>query len=218
MKRKRLVAIGGAIGGAICAVMALVHVPAVRAHFSGGCPWEKAPTAKELEDHRREVASKMRTPTRASGRPAFGFELDRTSKEGVLAWAKTEQRDCKEELGGAALRCEPSGATTAGAVRDAFFRFDPKGRLVALDLMHDGVAPDAAASLLTKLASDVKSAAGEPSSTHGTASADHLSAGYLSRAAFEFRFADYAADVSATNFGAQGVIVREQYRSLAEGS
>ena len=47
----------------------------------------------------------------------------------------------------------------------------------------------------------------------GTADPAHLG-GYLDRAATEFRFADYAADVSATNLGERGIVVREQYRSI----
>lgn len=52
-----------------------------------------------------------------------------------------------------------------------------------------------------------------PSAVQGTADPAHLG-GYLDRAATEFRFADYAADVSATNLGERGIVVREQYRSI----
>ncbi|MBS2019389.1 MAG: hypothetical protein JST00_41385 [Deltaproteobacteria bacterium] len=210
----------GIAAGAAFAIMAALHTPAVRAKLLGasaGCPWGKPPDPKELEENRKAVAAKMRTDRRATARPAFGFALDRTTKAEVLAWGKAESRTCTDELGGAAIRCEASDAEK-GVVRDAFFRFDPQGKLVGVDLMREGTDPEAAAALVGKLESEVSNAAGKPSSTRGTVSGQHLGSGYLSQAAFEYRFADYAADISATNLGAQGIVVREQYRSLANGS
>lgn len=217
--RSRLAALG-AVAGAACAVMALLHVPAVRMRVlgaAGGCPWDKAPTQQAREEHRKQMAATMRTDRRATARPAFGFELDRTTKEAVLAWGKSENRTCGEEMSGAAIRCEAPEAAK-GVVKDAFFRFDPQGRLVGIDLMHEGTDPEAAVAIVTKLEGDVTKAAGEPSAKRGALSGEHLGAGYLSQTAFEYRFTDYAADISATNLGGQGIVVREQYRSLANGS
>lgn len=219
-RRSRLAAIL-AVAGAACAVMVMLHVPSLRTRVlgaaGGGCPWDKAPSQKDREEHRKHMAATMRTDRRATARPAFGFELDRTTKDAVLAWGKSENRTCTDEMAGAAIRCEAADAAK-GVVKDAFFRFDPQGRLVGIDLMREGTDPENAVALVTKLETDVTKAAGEPSSKRGELSGAHLGAGYLSQTAFEYRFTDYAADITATNLGGQGVVVREQYRSLATGS
>lgn len=218
-RRSRLVKIGVAATMAFAA-MALLHVPGVRARVLGasaGCPWGKPPSPKELEESRKQVAATMRTDRRATARPAFGFELDRTTRDAVLAWGKSEGRTCADERGGAALRCESTDAAK-GIVKDAYFRFDPQGRLVGVDLVHEGTDADGAAALVSKLETDVTKAAGTPTAARGAASAAHLGEGYLSQATFEYRFSDYAADITATNLGGQGIVVREQYRSLANGS
>ncbi len=185
---------------------------------SGGCPWEQAPpSADKLEDFRVKNLATLKATTRAAARPAYGFVLDRTTKAEVTAWGASVGAACGEELGGAAVRCEgkdrPMPAEGGGAVHDAFFRFDPKGVLVGVDLMRDGTDVDKAAAVLTSISDRITHEAGPATTVKGTASSAHL-AGYLNRAATEFRFADYAADVSATNLGVQGVVVREQYRSI----
>jgi hypothetical protein len=143
--------------------------------------------------------------------------LDQSTRADVTAWGARVGATCKEELGGAAMRCESADRSLASEgdvpVRDAFFRFGPSGVLVGVDLMRDGTDGAKAAAALRAITERVSRAAGPPSTVQGTASPAHL-AGYLDRAATEFRFADYAADVSATNLGEQGIVVREQYRSI----
>ena len=204
-----------------------LHTSAGRALLgaSGGCPWGgKPPSAERIEDFRVKNAAQLKANARAAARPAFGFTLDKSTRADVTAWGESVGARCTEELGGAALRCEAGerGIRSAGpradepAVRDAFFRFDPKGVLVGVDLMRDGTDSAKAASVMTSISAEIARDAGPPSNVRGAASPSQLT-GYLDRAATEFRFADYAADVSATNMGAQGVIVREQYRSIPNG-
>jgi len=203
-----------------------LHTSAGRALLGGtdGCPWGgSAPSAAKLEELRVKSAATLKpngaahaTPARA--RPAFGFVLDQSTRADVTAWATRASATCTEEIGGAALRCEPANKTSTAengvAVSDAFFRFDPRGVLVGIDLMREGTDGEKAATVLTTLSDRISGAAGPPSTVQGTASSAHLAGGYLNRAATEFRFADYAADVSATNLGERGVVVREQYRSI----
>jgi len=205
------------------AAAVLTHTSAGRALLgTGGCPWGGAPpSAEKLEDFRVKNAAPLKANTRAAARPAFGFELDKSTRAELVAWGKSVGAACTEELGGAALRCEssdpnggrPIAAEGGLAIHDAFFRFDPRGILVGIDLMRDGTDGEKAASVLIAISARIARDAGPPSTVQGSASPQHLS-GYLNRAATEFRFADYAADVSATNLGAQGVVVREQYRSI----
>jgi len=215
-KRARWAALAIAAATA-CGVMAALHVPSMRALLgtSSDCPWGgKPPSAEEIEAQRVRAAVTLKGTTKAPTRPAFGFELDTSTRDDVLAWAKRAGHTCKDELGGAALRCEGVSRGEAVVVRDAFFRFDPRGRLVGVDLMHQGTTAEQAAALLGDVTRAVTASVGAPTATRGDASAARLGEGYLSRAAAEFRFADYAVDLSATNMGEEGVVVRRQYRSV----
>ena len=218
-KRRRWM-IAAAVAVPVIAAGGLAHTRAGRALFGEKCPWEGAPpSAERLEDFRAKNAVKLKGTARATARPAFGFVLDQSTKADVTAWGSRVAATCREEIGGAALRCEStarrfeSGAENEVPIHDAFFRFDPRGVLVGVDLMRDGTDGEKAAAMLNTLTERVSRAAGPPATVQGTASPAHL-AGYMNRAATEFRFADYAADVSATNLGDEGVVVREQYRSI----
>lgn len=217
-KRRRRWIVAAAVGMPLLAFAVLGHTRAGRALLGAEkCPWgQGAPSAERLEEFRVKNAAALKSTAKAAARPAFGFVLDQTTRAEVIAWGQSTGSTCGEELKGAALRCEaagrPSGADDA-PVRDAFFRFDPRGVLVGVDLMRDGTNGEKAAAVLTTITAQIAREAGPPSTVQGTASSAHL-AGYLNRAGSEFRFANYAADVSATNLGEQGVVVREQYRSI----
>ncbi len=217
-KRRRRWIVAAAVGMPLLALAVLGHTKAGRAMLGADkCPWgQDAPSAERLEEFRVKNATALKSTTRAAARPAFGFVLDQTTRAEVMAWGTSTGSTCHEELKGAALRCEASEQPTAAEavpVKDAFFRFDPKGVLVGVDLMRDGTNGEKAAAVLTTITAQIAREAGPPSTVQGTASPAHL-AGYLNRAGTEFRFANYAADVSATNLGEQGVVVREQYRSI----
>jgi len=221
MTRKRWLAIA-AIGAPLIAAAVGLHTPAGRALLGGGsgCPWGEAPpSAAKLEELRVKSAETLKVAgaARATSRPAFGFVLDRSTRADVTTWAAKAGATCSDELGGGALRCELGELNTTEesgvSVRDAFFRFDPRGVIVGIDLMRDGTDGAKAAAVLTSISGRIAREAGPPSAVQGTADPAHLG-GYLDRAATEFRFADYAADVSATNLGERGIVVREQYRSI----
>jgi hypothetical protein len=217
VRRKRLW-LAAAVLVPVLGAGVLAHTRAGRALFGEKCPWEGAPpSAERLESFRVKSAANLKGTARAPARPAFGFVLDSSTKADVTAWGARVGATCREEIAGAALRCESTGraigADSELPVKDAFFRFDPRGVLVGVDLMRDGTNGDKAAAVLTTITAQIAREAGPPSTVQGTASSAHL-AGYLNRAGSEFRFADYAADVSATNMGEQGVVVREQYRSI----
>jgi hypothetical protein len=221
MTRKRWLTIA-AVSVPLLAASVALHTPAGRALLGGanGCPWGKSPPSEaKLEELRVKSAATLKTngATRATARPAFGFVLDQSTRADVTAWAARAAATCTAEIAGAALRCELAEKNITEengvSVRDAFFRFDPRGVVVGIDLMRDGTNGDKAAAVLTTISDRISKAAGPPSTVRGTADSAHLGE-YLDRAATEFRFADYAADVSATNLGERGVVVREQYRSI----
>jgi hypothetical protein len=208
MKRKHLLV----VIGALVAVGGLAHW---RKNASK-CPFEHTASASELEEIRLTQAARLRQGEKAKTRPASGLVLGSTTKTELRTWATAASLTCGDEMNGAAVRCvAPEGdGENEGALSDVFARFDPKGALVALDIVHKGMTPERAATELTSLAHTIESAVGPSTSKRGEPTAENLGGGALSHAAFEFRFADYAADVSATSFAGNGIVVREQYRAL----
>jgi hypothetical protein len=175
-----------------------------------GCPVAgHEATPEQIEAFRRKTTPALKGSTRAASRPANGFTLDRSTRDEVIAWGEEMHATCNEELAGAMVRCEH-----AAAIDDALFRFDPRGTLVGVDLMHSGTDGASAVKQIDELAAKIEKEAGAPaSSARGTRSGEWMSAPNR-QIVTEFRFTDYAADLTATNFGERGVVVREQYRSI----
>jgi hypothetical protein len=219
-KRKRLYVIGAA-ATSLLAFAVVVHTPLARKLGIGGCPWEgKPPSAEKLEDYRAKTAANMRATTTAAARPAFGFELDRSTKADVMRWGGDKGLTCKEEVAGAAIRCTAEPPSTVTDIEDAYFRFEPGGTVVAVDIVHAGTSVALAVERMKTLGASVQKAAGaEPSATRGTPTEAHLGGGRSNQYALEFRFSDYAADITArndadgSNAGAE-IVIRETYQSL----
>jgi hypothetical protein len=209
--RKARVARIALVGAALLVVgVGLGHAKMMRPLLArvGGCPVAgKTATPEELEAFRVKNATSLKGTSRALARPAFGFTLDTSTKADVVAWGQRTHAECTDELGGAALRCE-----AAGDVEDAYFRFDPRGVLVGVDLIHPATDGANALRIVDDIASRLSKEAGAPTAVRGTRTPEFLDAQFR-QAALEFHFVDYAADVTATNLGA-GIVVREQYRSV----
>lgn len=218
--RRRVLA---AIGLPLLAVglIGLAHLPFARSLLAaaGGCPAAFArATPAELERTRGEAVKPLRTDRIAAGHGALRFTLGVSTKSEVMDWATAAGATCSEEMKGAAARCKGVGgeavhAPAAGlAFSDVFFRFDTQGTLMAVDAMHEGAPADQAIHYFEaasrKLATDFGPPTPSPMPT-----AESLGEPYT-RAAFEYRFRDLAVDLTATNFGATGVVVREQYRAI----
>jgi hypothetical protein len=203
--------------GGVLAAAGLAHVPAVRSALGvASCPFAHPASVAELEDLRLKAASNLRgagTAGRAAARPAFGFQLDATTKDDVRAWGSAHGATCTDDLGGAALRCEHANVADGPGADDAFFRFDPGGRLVGVDVMRAPISAAEAQPLFDAVCARLGREAG-PASSMRRLDAKALAEPFA-RAGAEFRFADYAADVSAMNDEAGHVVVREQYRTLA---
>jgi hypothetical protein len=185
-----------------------------RLGLGGSCPFAKPADPAKLEELRQRSAASLRGASLSPARPALGFALETATKEDVRAWGTRAGATCSDDLAGAAIRCENAAMEDGARAADAFFRFDPRGRLVAVDVMREPLTADAASALFEKLVAARGRELGAPSARHGSASPETLASGRLMRADAEFHFADYAADVSVTNFGEDGIVVREQYRSL----
>jgi hypothetical protein len=226
MRAKKIVVRGLIVAGGLFLGLGILHTRAGRpllARLSGsggGCPVGLAnATPEKLEEGRvAGLKSVPRGATNAPARPALRFAIGTTTRADVRAWAEANGVACKDDLVGTALRCldfDPAIAGDPGAPRlaDLFFRFDPKGTLVALDAMHAGASAEEAARALDAAAARLARGLGPPNATDGERSAAYLGVP-LAQATIEYRFRDYAIDVSATNLGDRGVLVREQYRAL----
>ena len=213
---------------AIAAVLAvgaigLLHTSAGKpllARLSGksGCPVLAGQTPEKLEEGRVASLKPLAGEGRAAARPALTFVLGATKRADVTSWADGRKLACKDDLNGTALRCSDVDAHSVDdgdvPIEDLFFRFTPEGTLVALDAMHRGANGDEAAQLLDAASSRLARALGAPTTTRGERTSAYLTGAPFAHTAIEYRFADYAADVSATNFGDRGVVVREQYRAI----
>ena len=212
--RRAIAALGGIT--VVLGATAFLHTPHGRALLgASACPWSgKAPSADKIEESRVKNSALLRGAAPSAAQPAaYGFQIARSTRADVVAWGAKEHAQCADELGGAAMRCVFDDAKP-GEPSDVFYRFDPRGTIVGVDVMHEGTTVAEAASRVDTLADVVAKAAGPATTMRGLPARTHLNADYLSQSVAEFRFTDYAADISATNHGARGVVVREQYRAV----
>jgi hypothetical protein len=210
-------------------VTGLLHAPFARPLLAringkaGVCPVLVGASPQALEEHRAAAVKPLgeKTATRAPTRAALAFTLSTTTRADVAAWTAAQHLGCKDEIAGTALRCtdvDPK-ALDDGAVPidDLFFVFEPSGKLVALDVMHRGASAEDASKLLDDAATRLVRVLGAPpTSTSGDRTSTYLTSAPMVQSGLEYRFRDLAVDVSATNFGDRGVIVREQYRSIPD--
>jgi len=214
--------------GALVAITGLLHTRAARPLLAklggagaGACPVLVGMSPQALEDHRvaamKPLAGEARAPTRA----ALAFTLGATTRADVAAWTASQHLACKDEIAGTAVRCndvDPKALDDGQVpIEDLFFAFDPGGKLVALDVMHRGASADDASRLLDDATARLRRVLGAgPTSTSGDRTSTYLTSAPLAQSAIEYRFRDLAVDVSATNFGDRGIIVREQYRAIPD--
>jgi hypothetical protein len=220
-RRRATAALLGA--AAVLGVVAFAHTRAARPllgwlGLGSGCPMSLAgQTPASLEQRRVETMRPLAGTEPAHARPALGFVLGRTTRAEVSTWAMAHSVPCTDTLLDTALRCRDVGAAAAMEpegipIADAYFRFDPGGTLVAVDVMHQGTNGAAAARFLDGASARLSRDVGAPS--HVDIEPEPALATLYGQSSVEYRFRDYAADVSATNFGEVGVVVREQYRAI----
>jgi hypothetical protein len=221
-RTRRWIAIALGVPIAATTFVAIAHTSVGRplmAVFGGsrvGCPVSTANASpQQIEDQRAATMKAQRGAERAHARPALDFVLARTTRADVASWASARGATCTDELAKTALRCRDV-AIDGGTIRDLYLRFDPGGALVGVDAMRDAASGDAAIALVDVIAAAVARDAGEATATRGETSGAALEGETYASRAVEFRFRDYSADVSATNFGAQGIVVREQYRAIPD--
>jgi hypothetical protein len=175
-----------------------------------GCPLGAHVEPAKLEAERARATAALAGDAPAASRPALGFALGRSTKDEVRASMEARGARCDEELAGLAVRCHE------GDTGDAFFRFDTRGALSAVDAMRETADADEAATWMRDVAARLSREAGPPASQPPDAVGAYLRGGALRRASYTYRFRDYAADVSAVSMGGPRVVLREQYRAIAD--
>ncbi len=189
----------------------------------GACPMgfsSTQSTPEEKEVARKRGAEKLRGQNPSSARPALGFELAKTTRADVEAWAAKHSIACKKPKVGADLDCSnvppealPEGQLdlTAAAV---WFRFDPQDRVVGVETVRYTTDLQQGSSNFAGLLQGLTAKLGPPSNTFGEPTAEYLSRGLLSQARASFAFTDYRADASATQINQGKYMISEKYKSL----
>lgn len=188
--------------------------------FGAECPVGRA-SARDVERGRLEVARIARGTSVAASRPALGFELDRTTRAEIDAWASRNQATCRERRERTLVLCTNVRAEALG--RSGFlydevtFGFAPTTlRLVNLTAVRYRLAHSDAVRFVRELEDGMQRAVGAPSRRGGELSTDFLSATQYATSASYYAFSNYLADLTATNIVGEGVIVREHYMSAVD--
>jgi hypothetical protein len=145
----------------------------------------------------------------------------------VKAWAEAKQLSCEDVRAGLfrctdvpmqALAGSQPIANGSGSIinrLDLGFSLHSQ-RLVNISAWRNGLSSGVAAAQLRALVASMNGQVGLPTREAGTRSAQYLAAGPLHTAVVQYRFADYLADLSATNIPGRGLSLREHYMSARD--
>jgi hypothetical protein len=222
--KRRLGIAAGALLGVTAAIGAL-HAPFARSLLMrlGGCPLAGASKMTPVEMERaRHIAAEARGTESAPARPALLFVLDSSTLADVHAWAARTHADCEDPHPGLVL-CknvtpEALGLDPAvGSIDTLALGFDTQSRLVNESTLREHLSAERASRTARGIVASLQSKLGPAerrSGTFDTAALARPGAAGISTAAF--RFSDYLADVSTTNLGPTGPLLREHYMSARD--
>ncbi len=204
---KRLMATAAVLG--VLATAAGAHTWLVRR--GSACPMGHA-SPESLESARAPALQAVRgtATVEAPTRIAMGFALDRTTQSELLATASARKGICAEEADGALVRC------TFADREELVARFTPQHVLVGLDRVRYGLDGETAAKELGRVRAAQVVTYGAPHRQWGEATAAYLGSP-LRQTGVEYRFSDLLIDVTATQMAQDGVVLREQVRSVPVG-
>lgn len=225
MNRSRLIRAGIYTASTLAfltAVIGVMHLKAARpllAMLGVKCPIEA--TGADVERARLKSARAVRGTEVAASRPALGFALDTTTLADVKAWADKNQISCDESRQSTLLKCTNVPASAVGgtgpAVSEVDFGFTPKeARLVNVSAWHNRMSSADAIAQMNTAVSGLEKQLGAPTEEKGDRSASYLAAAPMHTAVVQYRFADYIADVTATNLPGVGPTLREHYMSARD--
>ncbi len=210
----------GCLGGGamfFCGLMLVAHTDVGRPllHWmakSAGCPVDlDGGDPVKAEAFRIDVLKRQAAQAAASSHPAAGFVLGQTTRADVENWAMRVGAQCSDERKGSVMSCRLLEALDELRIEDMHLQFDAQARLVAVDLFRAQSCGADAVSHLRKVGAELTDEVGPATAVRGRLSPQYLSQAYR-RAAYEYRYRDYRAQISATNLGSRGIRVREQYQ------
>jgi len=156
---------------------------------------------------------------------ALAFELGRTRRAQVYQWAAENTGRCRSLRDNSVLQCNgplignsrnPPESNISPAIDDIHLQFDERGVLVAVDLYRVEASAEASLALVKLRSRELDQAVGPRTETSGEETSRYLAAGLLHRISVGYRYRQYVAEISATNFGERGIRVREQYQWLPD--
>ena len=202
----------GSVG--LVGLVGLAHTPWGRALLAvlpsaPGCPIQDL-GPQELETRRIAWVRPRAGTSPSPARPALGFELGVSRKRDVQAWLDRHGATCSSARHETALACKMPD--------DAYFQFDPQGRLVAVDVLRAPRSAVEALALVGEVEHDLSNKVGAATSSRGQRSAAFLASQPYQQLALEYRYTDYVGRIAATNLGSRGLRVREQYQWLPSKS
>lgn len=204
---KRLIAASAAL--AAMAAAAGAHTWLVRR--GSACPVGHA-SAETLESARGPALQAVRGPATemAPTHRAMGVVLDRTTEAELRAAAEARGGSCVEETEASLVRC------TFARGEELVARFTPQRVVVGLDRVRYGLDGEGAAQELARVRAVHAACFGAPHRQWGEGTAAYLQ-GPLRQVGVEYRFSDLVVDVTATQMAQDGVVLREQVRSVPVG-
>ncbi len=208
---------------ALTAAIGLLHTPLGRpllARLGVGCPVQASP--EDAERARLESARATQGTTASPARPALGFVLDKMTLADVEAWADRNHVDCDEQRSGTLLDCKdvPESALSGrigSPINELELAFSPRTkRLVNIATTQYDLSSSSAAEQMTAVVAGLEDQLGKPTHETGRPSSAYLAAAPMRIALVRYRFTNYQADVSATNFPGHGMVLREHYMSASD--
>ncbi len=191
----------------------LAYIPGM-----GACPVGKPATAEQIEVARAKGREAIRGTVAAKVRPALGFDLDRTTKADLLAWAAKNAVACTDDVKKLAVTCRdvPASALEGATapVDQLYVSVNQEGRLKSVEAMRRAMSFDAAVELVDQRSAAVAEAAGGTTDRTGVTRGDELASGALRVAQAELRYTNYRFVVTARNQGGANPVVRERYQSI----
>ncbi|HEX4449068.1 MAG TPA: hypothetical protein VH044_20145 [Polyangiaceae bacterium] len=207
------------------AAVGALHAPFARPLLMrlGGCPMAGASkmTAVELE-RARHIGAEARGTEAAPARPALGFTLDTSTLADVRAWATRTHADCDDPHPGLVV-CKDVAPQSLGrdpaegTIDQLALGFDTHARLVNESTLRQHLAADTASRTARGIVASLESQLGPADRRAGRFDAKALAQpGAAGISTVMYRFSDYIADVSTTNLGVTGPMLREHYMSARD--
>lgn len=209
--RRRLLIWAGSSTVAFVGFVGFAHTDSGRSLLSVlpgmGCPLDRGPLSAEQLDHSRHKSlAAYRGEESASQRTVLVFELGRSTRTEVQAWATDTSAQC-EARSDSRLRCE-----SGDAVRS--FTFDRHDHVVALDVSRELHELSEAVEYGRQRQAEIAEVHGRPTTSSGELSTAMLSSGPLAHAKSEYRYSDLRGTLTATNMGHGRFVVRETWQAI----